>query len=508
MPLPKGQPSQMQREALGNDHFDWHKKKVSVRDMDNLSTGPGTSSSRMSFARLEQVRKIGEGKPQALNQPQWPYFLVLLSLLFEFGRPQEAIPGLGAIPFPTMIDALIFLAVLGSGKMSFANTQTKLWLPLLVLMAIHVPIAVNNYWALMTLKSMVLLFSLYLGIIIFVNSWARIQTLVTVWLGVHVVLAVMGIMNEGRGVGGWLGDENDFCMEMNMVVPFAFFMFQMPTKRTKKIVYMSMLGLFVLTAMVTLSRGGFIGLAAVGLYCWLRSSQKIRAVLVVGILVIFMLLLAPAKYWEEVGSITDDKTIDTGTGAERFYTWGIGLDMFLSNPIIGVGQENFPWTLQKYEGEKRFNTRSFAGRAAHSMYFQLFPELGLVGAGILGAMLYYTRRDLRRVDRFSRSYREASGTSEEESAQIRSAFYYARAMEASMIGYLVSSVFISTLYYPSFWVLMAFSIALRNVILGDKTVPMLKWSPVVRQPQSLFRPLGPHPVRGLSSPDIPGLKNQ
>lgn len=462
----------------------------------------------MSFVGQEQVRTIGEGKPQALNQPKWPFYLVLLSLLFEFGRPQEVVSALGAIPFPTMIDALIFVAVLVSGKMSFANTQTKLWLPLLALMTIHVPIAVNNYWAFMTWKGMVLLFSLYLGIIIFVNSWARIQTLMTVWLGVHVVLAVMGIMNEGRGVGGWLGDENDFCMEMNMVVPFAFFMFQMPTKRTKKIAYMAMLGLFVFTAMVTLSRGGFIGLASVGLYCWLRSSKKLRAVLLVGILVIFMFLLAPAKYWEEVGSITDDQTLGTGTGGERLYTWGIGLDMFLSNPIIGVGQENFPWTSQRYEAGRTFNTRSFAGRAAHSMYFQLFPELGLVGAGILGAMLFYTLRDLRRVDRFSRSYREASGTSEEESEQIRSAFYYACAMEASMIGFLVSSVFISTLYYPSFWVMMAFSVALRNVILGNGVAPVIKWSPMVRQPQPQFRPLGPHPVRGLSSPDIPGLKNQ
>jgi O-antigen ligase len=182
--------------------------------------------------------------------------------------------------------------------------------------------------------------------------------------------------------------------------------------------------------------------------------------------------------------------------------------MFLSNPIIGVGQENFPWTSQRYEAGKTFNTRSFAGRAAHSMYFQLFPELGLVGAGILGAMLFYTLRDLRRVDRFSRSYREASGTSEEENEQIRSAFYYACAMEASMIGFLVSSVFISTLYYPSFWVMMAFSVALRNVILGNGVAPVIKWSPMVRQPQTQFRPLGPRPVQGLSSPDIPGLKNQ
>ncbi len=44
-----------------------------------------------------------------------------------------------------------------SGKVDFSRLQTKLWLPLFAVMAIHVPIAVNNYWALMTFKDMVLI---------------------------------------------------------------------------------------------------------------------------------------------------------------------------------------------------------------------------------------------------------------------------------------------------------------------------------------------------------------
>ena len=451
----------------------------------------------MASPMRNPVQAIGAKEQQELNQPRWPFYLVLLALLFEFGRPQEVVSALGAIPFPTMIDALILMAVLGSGKMNFANTQTKLWFPLLALMTIHVPIAANNYWAFMTWKGMILTFSLYLGIIIFVNSWARIQTLMTIWLGVHVVLAIMGIMHGGRGVGGWLGDENDLCMEMNAVVPFAFFLFQSATG-SKKWIYLTLLGVFVLTAMATLSRGGFLGLASVGLYCWWRSSQKVRSLILVGVVVIFMILFAPERYWDEVRSINDDQTTETGTGAERFYTWGIGFDMFLSNPIIGVGQDNFPWTSQEYEGEKRFNTRSFAGRAAHSAYFQLFPELGLVGAFIVGAMLFYNRRDLRMVDRFCKPYTQAGGHGKPGNEELRSAFYYARAMEASLIGYWATSVFVSTLYYPTFWVMMAFIVALRNVTVGNQTQPVMSWSTMVRQPHTQLRGWGHDPVRTRS----------
>jgi hypothetical protein len=38
----------------------------------------------------------------------------------------------------------------------------------------------------------------------------------------------------------------------------------------------------------------------------------------------------------------------------------------------------------------------------------------------------------------------------------------ARAMAASLIGFLVSSIFISTLYYPSVWVMIGLSVALKK----------------------------------------------
>jgi len=36
-------------------------------------------------------------------------------------------------------------------------------------------------------------------------------------------------------------------------------------------------------------------------------------------------------------------------------------------------------------------------------------------------------------------------------------------MEGSLIGFIVSGVFISTLWYPSLWIMIAFVVALRNI---------------------------------------------
>ncbi|MEK7762039.1 MAG: O-antigen ligase family protein [Nitrospirota bacterium] len=403
------------------------------------------------------------GQPRRTQESKAGFYLVLAYLLFEFGRPQELIPGVRGIPFSTGLSVLILLNVLMSGKSVFSRLQTKLWLPLFVLMAIHVPIAVNNFWALMTLKDMFLLYCVYLGIVTFVDSLEKMMTLMKMWLGIHVFLAVMGIAKGGVGIGSWMGDENDFCMVMNMAIPFAYFLLFAATKAKEKQKYLAFLGVFILAAMASLSRGGFIGLASVGAYCWYRSPKKLNALIVVVVAVLFMLVLAPEKYWDEIASSTSEQTMGTGTGANRLYLWGIGMEMFYSNPIIGVGQQNFPWTFEIYEAGRTFDGRSVAGRQAHNAWVTLIAELGLSGTLIIGVMIVRCFMDLKLV-RTSLSPARSSqkhGQTIQQGEDVR--VYLARAMEGSLIGFIVSGVFISILWYPSLWIMMALVVALRNI---------------------------------------------
>src|SRR5262249_33831889 len=156
----------------------------------------------------------------------------------EFARPQDIVPGLGYLFLPMLTLIFIGLQLVMSGNINFSNKQSILFLPLLGLMVIHGPIAVNNFAALMAFKGMGLNFVAYLGIITFVNSLRKMEMLVGLWLGIHVFLAIIGTVKGGQGVGGWLGDENDFCMEMNMVLPFAFFAFFLASSKGKRITYL------------------------------------------------------------------------------------------------------------------------------------------------------------------------------------------------------------------------------------------------------------------------------
>lgn len=441
-----------------------------------------------------------ERSAQPLNQDEskWPFYLVLIALLFEFGRPQYVIPGMKGIPIASVVDVLIAVTLFTTGKLNFKDSQTTLWVALLALMFVHVPIAVNNFYAAMTLKDMGLNLILYLGVINYVNSLGRWRTLMSFWLRIHILLSAFGIASGGTGVGGWLGDENDFCMAINMVVPFAFFMMNAAAGPTAKNVYIALLCVFIMTIVATLSRGGFIGLAAVGAYCWLRASKKIGALFVLAVVAMFMVAVAPDTYWGEIKSSFSDETIERGTGEDRLYMWGIGFEMFLSNPVIGVGQGNFPWAFEEYEAGRTRDSKSRAGRQAHSLYFTLLPELGLVGVIIFGSLLWRNFKDARLVEKILKN------TGKRQEKELCNANDHAflvnlvRAIEGSFIAYFVTSIFISTLWYPSFWIMTAFMVALRNTVvvlatthetpvdplgtIGGREVPARVWGRQRRPP--------------------------
>lgn len=402
-------------------------------------------------------------KPLEKQDDRTGFYLVMAYMLFEFGRPQELISFLRAIPFGTGLCALLFVKVLMSGKLDFSRIQTKLWLVLFGIMAIHVPIATNNYWALMTLKDMFLLFCVYLGVTTFVDSLEKMITLMKVWVSVHVFLAVMGIAKGGVGIGAWMGDENDFCMVMNMVAPFGYFMMFAANGMAEKLKYLGFLGTFLLAAMASLSRGGFIGLASVGAYCWYRSPKKVNALIMVMVAALFMAMLAPERYWDEIASSTSDETMGKGTGGERLYTWGIGMEMAFSNPIIGVGQSNFPWAFEQYQAGRTFNGKSISGRQAHSAWVTLTAELALSGILLIGGMIAACFRDLKWVrTRWAQvESKQKHGLTVRAGEDMR--VYFARAMEGSLIGFIVSGVFISILWYPSLWIMMALVVALRKI---------------------------------------------
>jgi O-antigen ligase len=395
------------------------------------------------------------------------FFLLLAYLFLEYGRPQELLPFLRELHLPGIAIVLLALSLVVSGNLRLKERQAKVFMVLLGLMVLQGPIAVNNYWALMIFVTMSMNFVVFLALTAYVDDPEKYDRLVNLWIAIHVFLAIVGIFKKGKGIGGFLDDENDFCMTMNMILPFPFFL-ALNASGKRRISFIGLTLLFLFVIILTNSRGGFVGLVATSLYCWLRTKNKILTGAMMAALVLFALLAAPATYWKEVRSITEEGA-SKGTGEERVYTWKVGWDMFLQHPVIGVGQGNFPWVFKKYENvvaKEGYHGRSVAGRAAHSIYFTMLPELGIFGTCLILAMIFGIYMDVRAVKRRSWGPKRAPPNPLSDRN-----YAMALALEGALVSYLVSGAFISVLYYPNLWVLMGFAVALRRIAVPDPAKP-------------------------------------
>lgn len=401
----------------------------------------------------------------AKKEFMFPFYLILVFLFFEYARPQLLIPVFHYFHVPAVTVILMAISIIFTGKLYLKDKQTILYILLLAEMVIHGPIAVNNYWAFQVFYSMSTTFIVYIAIINIIDSSYKYDKLIKYWLIIFIFLAVIGIVKRGIGVGGFIGDENDFCMALNMIIPFSLFGIFSEKKLNGRLYLIFLSCLFLYVIILTDSRGGFVGLVSVAIYCWLKSNKKIVVGALMGIFVMFAVVIAPQEYWDEVRSITTENTAANpyGTGAQRIYAWKLGWHMFLDNPVIGVGQGNYPWRVWDMEQKLgvQWQERSLAGRAAHSLYFTLIPELGIVGTLIYIFMVVFSIKDLNYIKKHCKIQKNKTD-------EISSRHYYlALALEGSLVGFLTSSVFISTLYYPNFWILSAFIISLKKIVASN-----------------------------------------
>jgi hypothetical protein len=148
-------------------------------------------------------------------------------------------------------------------------------------------------------------------------------------------------------------------------------------------------------------------------------------------------------------------------------SWKAGWDMFLDNPL-GVGGNNFPMRFPEYQS-KEFK-KNMWGRAAHSLWFTLIPELGVFGILIYLLLLRYNLKDVLLL----------KNVNNKEDADLRYIYLIAISTLASLAGFFASATFLSVLYYPHYWYVTALIVATKRIaanLKADKEANSLCLSP-------------------------------
>ena len=164
------------------------------------------------------------------------------------------------------------------------------------------------------------------------------KRVIWVWVAIMTYQGVWSITHGGTGTGGFLGDENDLALACGTAVSLTFFGMERLRGSARWACAIALVTL-VMGIVVSLSRGGFVGLVVASAYCLVKSRHKLRALAVVAVaIVVAVPVFAPPTFIDEIRSI---KETSSGTAKTRRFLWHAATNMWLeAHPILGVGAGN------------------------------------------------------------------------------------------------------------------------------------------------------------------------
>lgn len=391
-----------------------------------------------------------------------PYFGLLLIYFFLYVRPQDIITALRPLHLPLL--TTLGLCLLVAINIMRSRERKVLWpagmttFAILVgLLGVGVIASYNNYWAFQYMKDMTVTILMVFLTINLATSFAKLNGVLSIMIGAHFIFCLKGLKQylSGNIVGttgtvgsDFMGDENDFALTLIVIFPFIFFNIQRARSRRKKLFWLCLATLVLVTAMATMSRGGFLGMSAALFFCWAVSSNKLRNAGAILFIVLIVGALSPERYISEIKSIRNTRE---GTANLRMEYWLAGMRMYAEFPLIGVGQGNSGNYLPTYIDLPNPDTKW--GRAMHGTLPLLLAELGTIGFLIYAVLFFQCARYLRRILHYP----------VDDPVNREHMRYYAHSTTAAAIGFMVSATFLSALYYPHIYVLAGITMTAHHL---------------------------------------------
>lgn len=278
------------------------------------------------------------------------------------------------------------------------------------------------------------------------------------------VAQIVGESREPR-IAGSLSDPNFYAQILVMLVPLALYRLWDEPSLGRKLVAGYALAVITLAAIFTYSRGGAITLGLVLLLAALHKRISLKYFLISLLALAPLTLFVPQGFEGRVRTLTElaPSSDDQGARAEnqdssfrhRKILMAAAQQMFLDNPLMGVGPGNYTKHFDEYSGQLGMTMRSFDNfgqqQFPHELYLEVAAETGIIGLLAFCSIVAGTALALRQA---YRSFKEVGAT--------RSANVVA-SLALSMTAFLTTSLFLHGTYIRYFWLLIAISAAARQI---------------------------------------------
>jgi probable O-glycosylation ligase (exosortase A-associated) len=247
--------------------------------------------------------------------------------------------------------------------------------------------------------------------------------------------------------------NTETSVTLTMALPIILFLAREETRRWLRLLLRAMFALTVIAVPFTYSRSGIVGLAIVLGMLFLSARRRVLMMPVVVLAAVAFMWYAPERLVERIQTL---ENVEADESAQlRFMSWQVGYRIVADRPVVGGGFRVF---LQRatYDLYLPDYPRPF-GHDAHSIYFNLLGEHGWVGLGIFLTLIASTFLTLNRLRRIGAEAPEVAWISN-----------YARAVQVSLVAYLISGLALSLAYFDLAYQLFVITIILEGLARQEK----------------------------------------
>ena len=404
---------------------------------------------------------------------KYEYFGLLLYFVVFMTRPGEMYPSLAPLRIEFLLGGAIAFLTLIKNKYKygkFSVPRSKLILDFaLFLGAIALSFFLSSCKT-CTLDRFQEIFKFgifYLLIILIIDSKKRLEIffwafiILIARIALDVIFGFFGgeaVYNQGlmrATTESSIADNfNGIAITLNTAFPFVYYLFIHYKALWKKVLLGIILAMFVVTLVLTGSRGGLLGfIALLGCIWWMSRNKAIGIVAFILFSVIGWFSIGEDRQ-KRYASIFDSQLDASSKG--RVDAWHDGALLFLERPLTGVGAGGF---LQARVD--RFGV----WLDPHNLYIHVFAELGIIGGFIFFFMFL---KDIVKIN--LRVIREVQTRGSPHALLAP----FARATIIACFSLLVTGVFAHSTYRYTWYLLAALTVVSEQFLRKNADNATLK----------------------------------
>lgn len=418
-------------------------------------SGASTKHAESSMPQRPTKSKWTLKRGHALSYAGLVLFTVLL-----YTRPAEFYPS----PLTASLALIVALATLGfflptqlslEGTLTARPTEVNFVLLFCLTALLSIPLAVNPPIAWQEFSgTFIRCVVMFIVIVNVVRTKARLKGLLLIalaaglWLSIDAInqyrgglMIVAGYRASGKG-SGIFGNTNDMALHVLTMFPIAIALLFGSKGLARKLFYGVCATLLLGGIVLSYSRGAFLGLFVALIFMAMKLGARHRFSIVMAIVTLGVaaLLFAPDQYGGRMLTIFDSSLDASGSADARRGELFRSLYLAIRHPLLGIGMGN-------YQPEM-----SYRGLVTHNSYTQVAAEMG---AAALVCYTIFIVAPLRKLGQITRETFEVRRNSHY--------YYLAVGLQASLLGYMVCSFFLSVAYVWYVYYLVAFAVCLRRL---------------------------------------------